>query len=250
MVADERISDLPDGGAARATDLFAAARGTGNVKVAGSQLAPGGWVDDTTETWTYASGSGGGTATFTVAGDQTAKYTPGTRIKLTQSAAVAYFVVAAASFAASTTTVTITGGSDYTLANSAITANFHSYDANPQGYPGWFNYTSGATGFSGFTTNHARFAVDGRTVHLRVYLLGTSNSTATAANLPISCSSLIQVIWAPIRCRNNGTVSTAPGMCAIDPASPTVVTFLRDLTGAGWTASGSKEVNLTVDYEI
>jgi hypothetical protein len=94
-----------------------------------------GWTRSYAETWTYASAT-----TFTVAGDQTVKFSKGTRIKLTQST-VKYFIVSASSFSAGVTTVTITGGTDYTLANATVSDNYYSYEANPQGYPGTFNYT-------------------------------------------------------------------------------------------------------------
>jgi hypothetical protein len=74
------------------------------------------------------------------AGDQTALFSKGTRLKCFNSSPK-YFVVVASSFGAPTTTVTVTGGTDYSLANAAISANYYSYAANPQGYPGWFNYT-------------------------------------------------------------------------------------------------------------
>jgi hypothetical protein len=87
------------------------------------------------ETWTYASAS-----TFTVSGDVTAKYSKGTRLKFTQTT-VKYAVVVGSSHAAGTTTVTIAVNNDYTIANAAISANYLSYAANPQGYPKAFGYT-------------------------------------------------------------------------------------------------------------
>ena len=92
-----------------------------------------GWANSTAETWTYASADGH-TFTFTVSGDQTAKYTPGVRIKLTQTT-VKYFIVTAVSVASGTTTVTIYGGTDYTLANAAISANYYSREKAPAGFP-------------------------------------------------------------------------------------------------------------------
>lgn len=93
-----------------------------------------GWTSDPS-TWTYASST-----TFTVTGDKTAKFSKGTRIKLSQTT-VKYFVVTGSSHSTGTTTVTITGGSDYSLANATITDPFYSYQANPQGYPSYFNWT-------------------------------------------------------------------------------------------------------------
>jgi hypothetical protein len=79
-------------------------------------------VDDTAETWTYATADAP-TFTFTVATDLTTKYTVGSRIKLTQTT-VKYFIVTAVSYS-----------NPNTLANAAISANFHSYAKVPQGFP-------------------------------------------------------------------------------------------------------------------
>jgi len=85
------------------------------------------------ETWTYASAS-----SFTVAGDQTVKYSKGARLKFTQTATVKYAVVLSSSYSSPNTTVNILVNTDYTIANDTISANYISYALNPQGYPGWF----------------------------------------------------------------------------------------------------------------
>ncbi len=86
------------------------------------------------ETWTYASAS-----SFTVAGDQTVKYSKGARLKFTQTTTVKYAVVISSSYSSPNTTVNILVNTDYTIANDTITSNNYSYAMNPQGYPGWFN---------------------------------------------------------------------------------------------------------------
>lgn len=139
------------------------------------------------ETWTYASAS-----TFTIAGtDVTTKYTKGTRLKFTQTT-VKYAVVVSSSFSTDTT-VTIAVNTDYTIANAAISANYYSYQANPQGYPGWFNYTTttAVTGGGAFTPNFRvqKFRVIGNECH--VYWEannGTVTGTATYIDfsLPIN----------------------------------------------------------------
>lgn len=135
-----------------------------------------GWVDDSAATWTYASAT-----TFTVTGDRTAIFSKGTRIKLTQTTAK-YFVVVGSSHAAGTTTVTISGGTDYTLTNAAISANYYSYTSNPQGYPDWFAYTPTWTGAStnptiGNGSIVGSFQVSGRLAHIRVLIVMGSTTT-------------------------------------------------------------------------
>jgi hypothetical protein len=225
---------------------------TGATGVTGATGAGGagstdGWIDDTAETWTYASGSGGGTATFTVSSDVTAKYTPGTRIKLTQTT-VKYFVVTASSVAAGTTTVTITAGSDYTLANAAISANNHSYAANPQGYPGWFTFAPAATGFTGaVTVVVARFHVVGRQCTIDMLVTGTSNSTASAITLPISSTTQMRGIYTTYAVDNAGTPTVGT---VFQSGVGSSLSFFRNQNGDNWTASGTKSFGGVLAYEI
>ena len=88
-----------------------------------------GWIYDT-DTWTYVSAT-----SFKIAGKNVASRFPkGTKIKLVQSGSTKYFYVTAANFSTDTT-VTITGGSDYTLASATISGQAYSYADAPQGYP-------------------------------------------------------------------------------------------------------------------
>lgn len=91
----------------------------------------GGWTP-AGETWTYASADSP-TFTFTITGDKTSKYYVGQRIKLTQTT-VKYFIITAVAYSA-VTTVTVYGGTDYTLANAAITLPYFSRIKAPDGFP-------------------------------------------------------------------------------------------------------------------
>ncbi|MBI5305531.1 MAG: hypothetical protein HY868_25605 [Chloroflexi bacterium] len=92
-----------------------------------------GWISDAA-TWTYASAT-----TFTISGDVRTKFPKGAKIKLTQTT-VKYFYVINATYSAPNTTITVAAGSDYSLANAAITSPAYSYAEIPQGFPEWFNY--------------------------------------------------------------------------------------------------------------
>lgn len=202
----------------------------------GAVVASDGWVPDTTETWTFATAT-----TFTIAGDLRAKYTVGTRIKLVQTTTKYFVVCADPTYDGVNTTVTICGGSDYTLANAAISGNYHSYVVNPQGYPGWFNWTPTIVGFTGaLVLNVTRFQVIGRTCYLNVILQGTSNSTSLTVTLPftVTSTSVNNCPILPITARDNGVTLVDPGRCFI--SSTTVMTFQSTLSGVAWTASGSK----------
>ena len=87
-----------------------------------------GW--DIAEIWTYVSPT-----SFSINGDKRDKYQKGDKIRLKQGGDWKYFYITGVSYSAPNTIVTITGGSDYTLANAAIQNNHYSKAMNPQGWP-------------------------------------------------------------------------------------------------------------------
>ena len=87
-----------------------------------------GW-NDANETWTYASVDAP-TGVITVPTDATTKYSVGMKVKFTQTT-VKYGIITAIA----ATSMTIYTGTDYTLANAAITANYYSSDKAPLGFP-------------------------------------------------------------------------------------------------------------------
>lgn len=216
-----------------------------NTIISAAQLTSiDGWTDDIAVTWAYTSAT-----TFTVTGDQTVKFSKGTRIKLTQTT-VKYFVVVASSFAAGTTTVTITGGSDYTFANAVISANYYSYAANPQGYPGWFAYTPTITGFSGSPATTARFSVVGNKcqVVFQYGSWGTSNATGFSVTTPIPMATPLNYYGA-IRAQNNSVHQTVPGMFEGVNGSSTINLYTA-WGGGAWTASGDKGAAFAMAFEF
>lgn len=94
-------------------------------------MADDGWIP-INATLTYASADSP-TFTFTIPGDWTDRIGVGARIKLTQTTAK-YFIVTAISYSSSTT-VSVYGGTDYTLANAAITGPYYSREKAPLGFP-------------------------------------------------------------------------------------------------------------------
>lgn len=89
----------------------------------------GGWLD-TTVALTYSSADGH-TFVCTTSADLTGVIPVGSRIKLTHSAATKYFIVTAIAAG----TITLYGGTDYTLAAGAISAVFFSTAKSPLGFP-------------------------------------------------------------------------------------------------------------------
>jgi len=72
---------------------------------------------------------------FTVAADVTTKYSPGMRVRYTQTTVKYGIITAVSTFSGGNTTITIYGGTDYTTANAAISANSYSFSKAPQGFP-------------------------------------------------------------------------------------------------------------------
>lgn len=131
-----------------------------------------GWLN-AGETWTYASAT-----TITVPSDATTKYSPGDRIRLKQGGNYKYFYV----ISVTSTLITITGGSDYTLTNSSITDNYYSKVATPVGFPQYFNWTptySAGTLNVTMQTQIAKFSITGRTVHIDLYATSTGSTSGT-----------------------------------------------------------------------
>lgn len=152
----------------------------------GGTASSDGW-NASSDTLTYASAT-----TFTVTGDVTTTFQKGTKLRLVQTT-TKYFYVVSSAYVDPTTTVTITGGSDYTLANAAITEPYYSYVENPQGFPDWFNYTPVWSASGTMTVSEsnvvAKFCIKGRTVFMIVsatLTLGGSASTIVYATLPIN----------------------------------------------------------------
>jgi len=201
-----------------------------------------GWI--AADAMTYVSAT-----TFTVTGDQTAKYTKGTRIKCTNTT-VKYFVVVSSVYGASTT-VTVTGGSDYALADAAITSPYYSY-SNPPDFPGWFNWAPTQVGFSADPAGGLyRFRVDGNvcTLAIRQPAAGTSNANTFTISLPITAKTLADMAWvASGFATDNGTLITGMGYVV---SAGTVLTLYKNLSATGWTTSGNKYLNaMSIAYEI
>lgn len=137
------------------------------------------------ETWAYASAT-----TITVPAGAASKYGKGDKIKLTQTTVKYFYIVGVAD-----TVLTVTGGTDYTVANAAISANYYSKIANPQGFPGFFNWTptityaAGTTDPTSNTISNARFRIDGTKVSAFIYstlVRGTGNRAYTYFSMPVN----------------------------------------------------------------
>lgn len=203
-----------------------------------------GWITPD-ETWTYASAS-----TFTVPGDQTAKYTAGTRLKFTQTT-VKYAVVVSSSYGAPNTTVTIAVNTDFTIANAAITANYYSYAANPQGYPGYFNYTPTYTAFTlgNGTLSYAIFSLIGKTVHFRTrVILGTTSSVSGEIGLSLPLASNHPSVESGYAINGYALDAGVQSYPLVGYQSSSTVWRLRPITTGATYAGGSTAVSSTIPF--
>ncbi len=216
----------------------------GNLILAGTDVGPlltaDGWLA-VGETWTYASAT-----TFTIAGDQTGKYSKGDKIKFSQSGQK-YFYIIGVSYGAPNTTITVTGGVDYTIANAAIGSPYYSKQNSPNGFPLQFNWTPAYTGFSSNpTTTAALFSISGGFVYLyyKQNALGTSNSTSfSMTGLPINLGTL-DGTGARRSIRLVPATNNSIGLgYALGSISGTTFTFQNTVDNdTSWTSSGTKGV--------
>ena len=202
-----------------------------------------GWIP-AEETWTYASST-----TFTISGDKTGKYQKGDKIKLTQTS-VKYFYIIGVSYSSNNTTITVTGGSDYSLANATITKPYFSKAENPQGFPHWFSYTASVGGFSTPPTMITRFCLKGTSCILNFVSTtnGTSNSTGFTISLPITAKTISNYSWrAQILAVDNGNFANN-GTSYIESGIAVARLYINGANN--WTPSGNKSANGQITYEI
>jgi hypothetical protein len=146
-----------------------------------------GWMSLNISTYAYVSAT-----QFTINGDVSTVFEPGTRITMYQGSRK-YFACFGSSYNSGTdkTTVTISGGQDYTHTNSVPTSFGFSHQLSPQGYPDWFTYINNSNSTWGWTcsTGNApaigsgfiafKFRVEGKTCWITGYLSGTGTGTPT-----------------------------------------------------------------------
>ena len=104
------------------------------TKIKTKQISDDGWIP-ALGTWTYSSADAP-TYVISVDADMTTTIGVGQRIKLTHAAAVKYFIVTAVgAYSGGVTLITVYGGTDYTLAATAITLPYYSMVKAPFGFP-------------------------------------------------------------------------------------------------------------------
>lgn len=200
-----------------------------------------GWYKDT-DTWEYVSAT-----SFRIVGKNVAiRFLKGTKIVLVQTSGK-YFYVLGATYTGGNTVVTVTGGSNYSIANATITAAYYSYADSPQGFPQWFNWTPTLTGYSANPTYTVyRFNISGGNVYvsIREVTNGTSNATGISITLPVTAATITNQIWMyPAAFVNAGTVSTTWGRGVIASGDNKVVFGINPAVQDGFTSTGGKRIS-------
>ena len=159
-------------------------------------------------TWTYASAT-----SITIPSGGASLYAVGDRIKLTQTTVKYFYVISVAD-----TALGITGGTDYTLTNAAITSPYFSHAASPVGFPNRFIYAP-TIGFTAGTAPNTvssgtyYFSLTGKTCTVSTYTVYTNaGATVTGATLtlPIAHASGAQAAYGSV------TVGTAQNLTFAD----------------------------------
>lgn len=210
----------------------------------------GGWMPVNPmekQAWVYASAT-----TITLPSEATATdyYPVGTRIRLKQSGGTyKYFNVVGVA----AQLLTITGGTDYTLANEAITDVEISTAEYPLGFPAYFNYSATLTGFSANPTNtHYKFRINGRfcTAHVVQGTNGTSNANTFTVSVPVSAINTANEGWGTANwvAVNNGATLAAASRAYISPGNSSV-TLHTNMGNGTWATSNGKRASFTLEYQ-
>jgi hypothetical protein len=198
-----------------------------------------GWVE-VNSAWSYASAT-----TITVPSGAASLYQIGDKIKLTQATDKYYIVTVVAD-----ALLTVTGGTDYTVANSPIFRSYYSKADVPLGFPDYFHYTATIAGFSANPTMQTTFFVKGRMCFLTFCSSanGTSNATTYTITLPITCKTDAALGTVKNACQvvNDGTVQA--GVCYI--ASAGTVCNIKKIDESNFTSSGDKSASGQIIYPI
>lgn len=143
-----------------------------------------GWMP-ITEAWAYASPS-----TITIPAGGASRYQKGDQIRCTNSGTKYFYVIGVAD-----TVLTVTGGSDYVVANAAITNVSLSRAGRPFGFPDWFTYTTVLTSSAGAVSAQdyfrRQFRIDGAQVTVYVassFTLASASATFVSFTLPVTAA--------------------------------------------------------------
>jgi len=182
----------------------------------------------------------------------TSVFPVGTKIKCTQTT-VKYFYVIAAAYSGGDTTLTLTGGSDYTVANAAITEFHYSHAAVADGFPSYFNWTpsfsgSGSMTISSLSLTIATFTLNGSLLNTTLRATFTTGGTASNSvifNLPLPASNIYHMFSA-LRVDGGSGLSGLSFVLATDVSK----TQVRPWDSTNWGLGTGRQIYFTGTYTI
>lgn len=191
------------------------------------------------DSWSYASAT-----TITVPSGAASLYQVGDKLKIDNATTKYFYIIGVAN-----TTLTVSGGSDYTVANSAISNIYISRAERAFGFPGHFTWSPTLTGFSANPTN-VRYLF--RVIHgycivdVRQAAQGTSNATDFTITLPITAATITNAVWGVVCVQAYDNSAEQSGAArAIVASAGTVITLQKTLASGTWTNSGGKMATFT-----
>ena len=201
-------------------------------------VAPG-WTSDLF-TWSYLDST-----QFTVSHIDAQYFAPGTKLRWSESGVVKYGVVASITPGSVGTLITMVATNDYAMAANPDTgSNWYSYGSPPD-FPNAFSFTPTFTGLTGGTFL-GFWAMRGPVVTINLITTSTATGSATSFTLTNLPAEATQAQIMPIGFILDNT-AFAPAQAEV-AASSAVVSFLKNGNGAGWTASGQRQITTTFSY--
>jgi hypothetical protein len=191
------------------------------------------------DTWTYASAT-----SITVPTDATATYQKGWGIRFKQGGSYKYMYITGVA----ATTLTVNGGTDYSVANAAITDVY--YAPNPAGafgFPAYFNYTVSITGGGGSAGTYAeliilegKFSISGGRVSFQCSKQVTNKGSWTGnvtISMPVTPSSIYSGVFQGPPCwwANAGAASAPKAVLRLANGASLIFLDLINSSFFDWT---------------
>ncbi len=118
-----------------------------------------------------------------------------------------------------------------------------------QGLGSWTNYDCQPVGWAATPTQTiSQYYTIGNLCFVNIDAVGTSNATNADFTAPVACVGADSGVAASFAKDNSITLTTPAGVFV--RAGGTTINTYKDMSGAAWTNSGTKQVQFTVIYRI